>query len=180
MDDHRDRLHGRFGHNRIPTVQVEIPAPLAEALEAYGDELIAALRGERQRQREAERQARAEAAQADKAAVEAWARQVWRYVRRHRQEGETERQAVRRLHPILEAVHPHPLGHTLRWTDTLYLVASHRRRVERWIRRRRAAKVAELRAAGWSRRQVADRLGVSLGTVDKLRSEASRGEAGNG
>jgi hypothetical protein len=158
-----------IAHNRRPTVQVEIPAPLAEALIEYGDELVEALRGYREARQQAEAQARRERMEADKATIARWVRHVWRFVRQHQADGESEKAAIQRLEPILRRTLPHPLGHQARWTDIHHLVSSHRRRVERYLEQRRAYYVGRRQAEGAKRATIAHELGYSPHTIDNLR-----------
>ena len=172
MTDHQVRPErAGVGHNRIPMVQVEIPAPLAEALEAYGDELLEALRGQRQAAIEHERQARQAANAAMRAEAQEWGRRVWHYLRRRQQQGETLHQVAKRLEDQVTRAHPHPAGHHVDARMLAHLAGSARRRFYKALDRRHAATVARCSLDGWTRPQIADRLACSTGRVDRLRRD---------
>ena len=165
------RQLGGFTHNRVPTVQVEIPAPLADALETYGDELLEALRGQRQAALEEERQARDVANAARRAEALQWGRLVWHYLRRRQQPGESLHQVAKRLEAEVARAHPHPAGHHVEFRTLAHLAGSARRQFRRALDRRHAATVARLSLDGWSRSQIAGRLRCSAGRVDRLRRD---------
>lgn len=151
----------RFPRKRTATVTIEVPAPLAEALVNYGDQLIEALRGLREETETAEREARRERERLNRARIRAWQCRAWRYLRRHRQDGETERDACRRLHLDLLTAYPHPLNHGLTARDVHSFIAVRRQHVERYIDRRRALAAGRMVVAGWTNKAIAARLGYS-------------------
>jgi hypothetical protein len=166
-----DRGTPGIAHNRVPTVQVEIPAPLAEALLTYGDELLEALRGQRQAAIEHERQARQAANAAMRAEAREWGRRVWHYLRRHQAQGETLHQVARRLEDAATRAHPHPAGHHVDARTLAHLAGAARREFYQGLDRRHAATVARLSLDGWTRPQIADRLRCSTGRIDRLRRD---------
>jgi methylphosphotriester-DNA--protein-cysteine methyltransferase len=156
-----------FTRKRSATVTVEVPAPLAEALVNYGDELLEALRGQREAAMHAEEARRRAEWDASRERVHVWQSRAWRYVRHNREPGETEGAACRRLHADVMLLHPHPLNHALAPRDLHTAVAARRRQVERYLDRRRAATAARLVVDGWTRQDVATVLGYRSGNSVK-------------
>ena len=152
---------GSFTHNRVPTVQVEIPAPLAEALLTYGEELVEALRGQRQAAIQEEQQARQAASAAARHEARQWGCRVWHYLRKRQRPGENVHAVARRLEADVLAAHPHPAGHHVDHRTLAHLAGAARRRFHRYLDSRHAATVARLSLDGWTRRQIGQRLGCS-------------------
>jgi hypothetical protein len=161
----------RFPRKCTATVTIEVPAPLAEALLNYGDELLEALRGQRQAAIEQERQAREGAAAAKRAEVREWGRRVWHYLRRHQAQGETLHQVAHRLEDAAARAHPHPAGHEVGARTMAQLAGAARREFYQGVDRRHAATVARLSLDGWTRPQIAARLRCSTGRIDRLRRD---------